>query len=87
VQNQLTNDNVESTKGVLLVCQAALINIKPLSLLNKLFGGISNLLCKLAEHYIQILSNELLVISASSQAQLTLDNPSIQKVLQALDLL
>jgi hypothetical protein len=58
-------ESVESIKGVLLVCQAALLNIKPLSHLSKIFGGISTLMCKLAEHYIQILSGELTVIAVT----------------------
>lgn len=75
------------TKGVLLACQAALMNIRPLSMLNKVFSGIANLMCKLAEHYISLLSSELMVISASAPGALTLDNPAIVKVLSSLDLL
>lgn len=61
--------------------------IRPLSMLVKVFGGIANLMCKLAEHYIQLLSSDLMLISASSPSSLTLDNPAIQKVLTSLDLL
>lgn len=91
VQHQLqqlaVGGHQESLKGVLLVCQAAMQNIRPLSHLTLLFPGISKLMHDLAQHYISILSNELSVISAFAPQQLTLENPSIQTIVNALNVL
>lgn len=60
-----------------MVCQAALISIRPLRFLISIFEGLSILLCDLAESYINKLSMNLSIIAASSQESLTLENPVI----------
>lgn len=68
IHNQLQTSDMEVTKGVLLISQATILNLRPINLLKKVFPGITNLMCKLAEHYISLLSNDLMVISAASPA-------------------
>lgn len=70
-----------------MVCQAALISIRPLRFLISIFEGLSILLCDLAESYINKLSMNLSIIAASSQESLTLENPVIQQVLGQLQVL
>lgn len=77
IQASLQQNDLEVTKGVLLICQAALLNIRPLSLLTKVFGGIAALMCRLAEHYISLLTKDLMVVSAANPDTLTVDNPQI----------
>lgn len=48
---------------------------------------MAKLLCSLAENYINFLSKDLMVIAASSQSDLSLENPTIQSILASLDLL
>jgi len=81
------SENIEILKGVLLVCQAAILNIRPLNLLAKVFPGISSLLCGLVKHYIDLLSQDMMVISAIPAENMILENPNIAKAIQHIDLI
>jgi hypothetical protein len=69
-----------------LVCQDAILNIRPISMLAKVFAGLAGLLCRMAENYISQLSQDLMVIGAAS-TNLSVDNPNIQRVLSNLEVL
>jgi hypothetical protein len=87
IEGLLGQYDIEVTKGVLLVCQAALSNIRPIATLAKLFSGIATLMCKLADHYVSKLGSDLMVVGSLPAGGLTVDNPQIQSILAALDLL
>lgn len=52
VQQMIASPNPEVVNGVLLVCQGALLNIRPISMLAKVFSGVAALLCNTASNYI-----------------------------------
>ena len=83
----ITSNNPEVVKGVLLVCQGALLNIRPIAMLTKVFSGIANLLCTLADKSIQDLTSALMVIPAIAPENLTVENPTIAALLTKLDVL
>ena len=87
VQQMFQNQNVEVLKGVLLVCQAAILNIRPINLLAKVFPGISFLLCGFAKHYIELLSRDMILISAIPSETMVIENPNIANAIQHLDLM
>ena len=55
--------NIGVTKGALMICQAALQSIRNSSFLNKVFTGLAQLLCKLADDHLAIMGGNLMEIA------------------------
>jgi hypothetical protein len=74
-QTHIQSPNLNTVKGSMLVCASALYTIRHVNFLAKIFHGIANLFCKLAEGQISLISKDLMAIAAMNASQLTLDNP------------
>jgi hypothetical protein len=86
IQGPIISDDLRVAKGALLICQAGLQSIRSIHFLNKVFAGMSRLLCQVVDKYVQLLTRDLMIIQASSSQDLSLENPVIQSLLSSLDI-
>ena len=52
-----------STKGALLICQAALVSIRDTKFLARIFTGLSMLMCKLIDDFVGFLAQNIVSLT------------------------